>query len=101
MDWYFFLLFLLWPFTSLNVPSETCGMAQIRHVKWSDYAMIQVFVYMKTCLGNSREGKMGKINDEMDSKTSKWFFLHWFHHDISMVLRNKEIRCYTHKPMRV
>ena len=43
--------------------------------------------YMKTCLGNSREEKMGKINDGMESITSKWFFLGWFHYDISMILR--------------
>ena len=33
---------------------------------------------------------MGKINDKMENITSEWFFLHWFHHDISMVLRDEE-----------
>ena len=45
--------------------------------------------YMKTCLQNSREGKMGKINDKMETITSRWFFLCWFQHDIPMSLRNK------------
>ena len=44
---------------------------------------------------------MGKINDKMESTTSEWFFLPWFQHDISMVLRKKEINCFTHKPKRV
>ena len=42
---------------------------------------------------------MGKINDKMENITPGWFFLRWFQHDISMVLRNKEISCFTHKPM--
>ena len=46
---------------------------------------------MKKCLQNGREGKMRKTNDKMENITSGWFFLHWFQHDISMVLRNKEI----------
>ena len=45
--------------------------------------------------------KMGKINDEMENIASTWFFLSWFQHDISKVLRNKEISCFTHKPVRV
>ena len=45
--------------------------------------------------------KMGKINDKMDSITSGWFFPSWFQHDSSKVLRNKEIGCFTHKPIRV
>ena len=56
---------------------------------------------MKTCSRNGREGKMGKINDKMENITSEWFSLHWFQHDISMVLRNKELRCFTHNPIRV
>ena len=44
---------------------------------------------------------MGKINDKMENITSGWFFLHWFQHDISMVSRNKQIGCFTHKPIRV
>ena len=35
---------------------------------------------MKTCLRNGREGKMGKINNKMEKKTSGRF-----QHDISMV----------------
>ena len=47
---------------------------------------------MKACFQNGREGKMGKINDNVENITSGWFFLHWFHqHDISMVLRSKKI----------
>ena len=57
--------------------------------------------YMKKCLQNGREGKMRKINDEMESTTSGWFPLHWFQRDISMVLINKEISHFTHKPTRV
>ena len=56
---------------------------------------------MKKCLQNGREGKMRKINDEMESTTSGWFPLHWFQRDISMVLINKEISHFTHKPTRV
>ena len=56
---------------------------------------------MKTCQRNGREGKMGKINDKMENTTLGWFFLRWFKHDISMVSRNKQIRCFTHKPIRV
>ena len=56
---------------------------------------------MKTCLRNGRERKMGKINDKMDNITSGWFFLSWFQHDISKVLRNKEISFFTHKRIRV
>ena len=55
-----------------------------------DYVMIQGFV-----LQNGREGKMGKINDKMENITSGWFL-----HDISMVLRNNEISCFTHKPLK-
>ena len=56
---------------------------------------------MKTCLRNGRERKMGKINDKMDNIALGWFFLSWFQHDISKVLRNKEISCFTHKRIRV
>ena len=51
---------------------------------------------MKTCLRNGREGKLGKINDKMENITSGWFFLRWFQYNISMVLRRKEISCFTH-----
>ena len=44
--------------------------------------------------------KWGK-NDKMESTTSGQFFMHWFQYDISMVLRKKEISCFTHKPIRV
>ena len=63
--------------------------------------MIQFSSYMKTCLRNGRERKMGKINDKMENITLEWFFLSWFQHDTSMVLRNKEISCFTDKPIRV
>ena len=56
---------------------------------------------MKTCLQNGREGKMRKINDEMEDITTGRFSMHWFQHDMSMVLRNKEISCFTHKPIMV
>ena len=55
---------------------------------------------MKTCLENGREGNMGKINNKMENITSGWFFLHRFQHGISKVLRNEEISCFTHKPIR-
>ena len=44
--------------------------------------------------------KMGKINDKMENITSGWFFLSWFQHDTSKVLRYKQISCFTHKPIR-
>ena len=47
------------------------------------------------------EKEMGKINDKMENITSGWFFLHWFQHDISMVLRNKEISYFNHKQIKV
>ena len=56
---------------------------------------------MKKCLRNSREGKIEKINDNMESITSGWSFLCWLQHDISMFLSSKEVSCYTHKPVRV
>ena len=55
---------------------------------------------MNTCLRNGREGKMGKIN-KMENITSGWLFLPCFQDDISMVLRNEEISCFIHKPIRV
>ena len=56
---------------------------------------------MKTCLRTGREENMGKINEKMENLTSEWFSLHWFQHDISMVLKNEETNCFTHKPVRV
>ena len=53
--------------------------------------------YMKACLRNGKEGKMGKINDKMENTTSGWFFLSLFQNDIPMVSRKKEISCFTHK----
>ena len=44
--------------------------------------------------------KNGKINCKMESITSEWFFLSWFQHGISKVLKNKEISCFTHEPIR-
>ena len=56
--------------------------------------------YMKACLRNGKEGKMGKINDKMENTTSGWFFLSLFQNDIPMVSRKKEISCFTHKSIR-
>ena len=56
---------------------------------------------MNTGLQNGIEGKMGKINDKMENITSGTFSLHWFQHDISIVIRNKEISYLTHKPIMV
>ena len=48
----------------------------------TNYVLIQVFVLL-------------------ENTSSGWFFLRWFKHDISMVSRNKQIGCFTHKPIRV
>ena len=56
---------------------------------------------MNAYLRNGREGKMGKINYKMENITSGWFFLCWFQHDISMILRNDEISCFIHRSIRV
>ena len=41
--------------------------------------------------------KWEKISNKMENTTSEWFFLH----NISMVSRNKQIGCFTNKPIRV
>ena len=56
---------------------------------------------MNTGLQNGIEGKMGKINDKMENITSGTVSLYWFQHDISIVIRNKDISCLTHKPIMV
>ena len=61
-------------------------------VNWNNYLMIKAFVLYGSML---REGEMGKINVKMENITSAQFFLRWFQHDTSMVLRNKEISCFT------
>ena len=70
-------------------------------VKCNHYLMIQVFVLHENMLMKWQRKKNGKINDQLDSITSGLFFLSWFQHDISKVLKNKEIGCFTHKPTRV
>ena len=62
--------------------------------------MIQVFVLNENMLANAREGKMKK-KSKMENIILSWFFLRWFQHDISMVLKVKEVSCFTHKPIRV
>ena len=42
-----------------------------------------------------------ETNVKMENITLGWFILSWFQYDISKVLRNKEIGCFTHKPIRV
>ena len=74
---------------------------KIKLVKWNDYVIIQVFVLHENILAKWQKRKMGKITDKTDNITSRWFFLSWFQLDITMVLRNKEIRCFTHKPIKV
>ena len=74
---------------------------KIRFVKWNNYVMIQVFILYENMLAKWQRRKMGKINYKMENTTSGWFFLHWFQHDISMVSRNKQIGCFTHKPIKV
>ena len=74
---------------------------KITLVKWNHYLMIQVFLYMKICLGNGRESKIGNSNDKMENITSEWFFLRWFQHNISMALRNQETICFILKPIKV
>ena len=63
--------------------------------------MIQVFILHENMLAKWQRRKNGKINDNIENMTSGWFFLRWFQHDIFMVLRNTEIGCVTHKPIRV
>ena len=74
---------------------------KLRLVKCNHYLMIQVFGFYENMLAEGQRKKNEKINDKMDSITSGWFFLSWFQHDISKVLKNKEISCFTHKPIRV
>ena len=74
---------------------------KLRLVEYNHYVMIQVFVLHENMLRNGRERKMEKINDKMENITSGRFFLSWFQHDISKVLRNKEISCFTLKSIRV
>ena len=57
--------------------------------------MIQVFVFYENMLAEWQRKKNEKINDKMKNITSGWFFLSWFQHDISKVLKNKD------KPTRV
>ena len=65
-------------------------------MKWNDYVMVQVYILHKNMLA-----KWQRRNDKMENIISERFSLHWFQHDISMVLRNNEICCFTHKPIRV
>ena len=74
---------------------------KLKLVKCNHYLMIQVFVLHENMLAKWQRKKNGKINDKMKSITSGWFFLSCFQHDISKVLNNKEISCFTHKPIRV
>ena len=69
-------------------------------MKWNNYVMIQVFVSYENMLATCGKWKTGKINEKIENATSKWFFLRWFQHDISIVSRNKQIGCFTHKPIR-
>ena len=73
---------------------------KLRLVKCNHY-LIQVFVFYENMLAEWQRTKDEKINDKMESITSGWFFLSWFQHVISKVLKNKEISCFTHKPTRV
>ena len=70
-------------------------------VKCNHYLMIQVFVFYENILAEWERKKNGKINDKMESITSGWFFLSCFQYDISKVLKNKEMSCFTHEPTRV
>ena len=74
---------------------------ELSPVKCNHYLMIQVFVLHENMLAKWQRKKNGKINDKMKGITSGWFFLSCFQHDISKVLNNKEISCFTHKPIRV
>ena len=73
---------------------------KLRLVKCNHY-LIQVSVFYETMLAEWQRTKDEKINDKMESITSGWFFLSWFEYIISKVLKNKEISCFTHKPIRV
>ena len=74
---------------------------KLKLVKCNYYLMIQVFVLHENKLAEWQREKNGEINDKMESVTSGWFFLSWFQHNISKVLKNKEISCFTHKPTPV
>lgn len=63
--------------------------------------MIQVFVLNENMLANAREGKMEKKKSKMENIILSWFFLRWFQLDISMVLKVKEVSCFTHKLIKV
>ena len=70
-------------------------------MKWNDYVMVKVFVLHENMFVKRQRKKNGGKNDKMENITPGWFFLRWFQHDILMVLRNEEISCFTHKPIRV
>ena len=65
------------------------------------YVIMQAFVFHENMLAKEQRRKIGKINDGMGKITSGWFFLRWFQDDISMVSRNNEISCFTHKPIKI
>ena len=65
------------------------------------YVVIPVSALHEYMLAKWQTRKMGKINDKIENIISGWFFVHWFQHDVSMVLRNEEISYFIHKPIRV
>ena len=52
------------------------------------------------CLTQIHACKMAE-KKKWDTMISQWLFLRWFQHDIYMVLRNEDISCFIHKPIRV
>ena len=62
---------------------------------------MQIFVLHENIRVKGQRIKKGKIIDGMTNITSTWLFPRWFQHDISMVSINKEVSCFTHKPLRV
>ena len=62
---------------------------------------MQVFIFYENMLVKEQRRKKRTINDAVKDITYAWFFPHWFQHDISIVSRNKEISCFTHKTLRV
>ena len=55
---------------------------------------------METWLLKGTEEKNGETK-LWNGIISGWLFLCWFQYDILMVSRNKEISCFTHKPIGV
>ena len=47
------------------------------------------------------EKEKWKKKSKMENIILSWFFLRWFQLDISMVLKVKEVSCFTHKLIKV